>query len=896
MKKKQLICSALAAVMLLGSAAPAAGAAQFPDSVGHWSASAIDRWSSYGVVVGANGLFHPDASITRGEMASIIAGMMGLEEVATNRYPDLNGGWYSTAMLKCVAAGIMTGDDHGQMRPYDNITGAEIAVMLTKALDLDSTGYSYSYPAVNTGYVKPWAQGYVNALASRGIAIGNDGGMFQPMANTNRAAVVSMFDRAVGTYVASPGTYTASGLTIVNTAGTVTLRGNASGIIVTDASDRVKLTLDNTRVTGAVEVRADEAQLTATDADISGNITVQGAKSRVSLTGSTEAKDITLSGDASDSAVSLARNTSAGTIMTSAPDTELSISGKVDSIDLRSGASSSEVEVLAKGVVTSLTSAANKVTISGDGDLKRATISGNNNSIDTPDTTVKIQSGVSGTRVDGVLKSSGSSTSSGSSSSSSSSSSRYTVTYRLANSAANTNFKLYDSERVYRSDYATDLRVPASLAPDGYRFAGWYTSTRGTKLFDFDTKIRDDYTLYGFWEKAPAVDPTPPPVDPKPEDPKPEDPKPEGPKPEEIITAAKTKLKENLNAAGNADAIAALMTVAAEDNKATVTFKSGEYTLTEATTQAEGENEGEGTTPDSARPAIQALAEAFKIEGWTAKVGTSAMSADALITDNATTTEGLNGKSVKVTLTKNAASDTGTTASAQADTTTGTTGDTTTTAPETFEYTITYKIVEPVTPPADETKASVANVADLTDAIANTKITEIEITARIETVLTALVDRNIAFTFSDAGELVLKDVTALPNGYTVVATDKVKYPLNVFQAFKLTSNDANVEVAEMTVTATIGESTPTAEAVAAPLVAALDAVSDITSEGLVTFRYGDKTNLEDIKSDIKTDISTSMNSASQKEYEIMVTVAGVSKTFTVSYVFSAAPTTNPPTE
>ena len=140
MKKKQLICSALAAAMLLGSTVTSAGAARFPDSTGHWGESAIDRWSNYGVVVGANGYFNPDASITRGEMASIIAGMLGLEDAAPNRYPDLNGGWYSDAMLKCVAAGIMTGDDHGRMRPYDNITGAEIAVMLTKALDLDNTG------------------------------------------------------------------------------------------------------------------------------------------------------------------------------------------------------------------------------------------------------------------------------------------------------------------------------------------------------------------------------------------------------------------------------------------------------------------------------------------------------------------------------------------------------------------------------------------------------------------------------------------------------------------------------------------------------------------------------------------------------------------------------------
>lgn len=504
MKKRQLICSALAAALLVSGTVPGAGAARFADSAGHWSEPAIDRWSSYGVVVGADGRFHPDASITRGEMASIVAGMLGLEETAPDRYPDLNGGWYSAAMLKCVAAGIMTGDDHGRMRPYDNITGAEIAVMLTKALDLDSMGSSYAYPASATGYVKPWAQGYVNALASRGISIGNDGGMFQPMQDTSRAAVVSMFDRAVGTYVSAPGTYTVSGLTIINTSGTVTLRGSASGILVTDASDRVRLTLNDTRVTGGIELRADEVQLTAEDADITGDITVLGGKSRVSLNGDTEAGDITIDKAAQDSSVVLARSAQAGTITTGAPETDIAVNGRADRINLRPSASSSTIDVRPTGTVTALVSDADRVTVKGDGTLKRATITGDNNRIDTSATRVEVRPSASGTRVNGALRSPGTTTSSSSYDSDDSYSTRYTITYRLATDETNQTFLVYGSRRVYRGDYAYDLTVPAEKAPEGYVFAGWYTSTAGTAKFDFNgTKIREPYTVYGFWQKNP---------------------------------------------------------------------------------------------------------------------------------------------------------------------------------------------------------------------------------------------------------------------------------------------------------------------------------------------------------------------------------------------------------
>lgn len=514
MKKKQVICSALAAAMLLGTAVPPAGAARFPDASGHWGESAIDRWSGYGVIVGANGRFNPDDPITRGEMASILAGMLGLEETAPDHYPDLGGGWYSQAMLKCAAAGILTGDDHGRMRPYDNITGAEMAVMLVKALDLGKMGSSGSYLPSSIGYYKPWAQPYITEVASRGIPIGNDGGVFQPMQATSRAAVVSMFDRAVGTYINAPGTYTANGLTIVNTSGTVTLRGNASGVVVTGASGGVRLTLDGTRVSGPVEVRPDNVQLTLDEAQVSGDVRVMGQKARVNLNNKAKANDIILESGAHGSSVSFAKGTTAGAVTSDARNTSLSVSGTVDSIGLLAGAASATVEVRSGGKVSSLTCDADKAAIKGSGTLKRATISGDDNKIDTRGTTVRIEKGAANTRVNGVKKNPGTTTSSGSSSSDKDDdddrSDRYYIEYYVARDGSNDRYDYYTRERVYRGDRPDGVSTPK--APDGYKFDGWYTSRSGSKKFDFSTRIRDDYTLYGRWVKKTTtpVDPDPP--------------------------------------------------------------------------------------------------------------------------------------------------------------------------------------------------------------------------------------------------------------------------------------------------------------------------------------------------------------------------------------------------
>ncbi|MCI9484591.1 MAG: hypothetical protein HFH27_09040, partial [Clostridiaceae bacterium] len=386
MKKKQLVCSTLAAAMLMSSAVPGAGAARFSDVGGHWGESSINRWGSTGVIVGTDGRINPNGSITRGEMASIIAEMLGLEEMAPNVYPDLNGGWYSDAMLKCAAAGIMTGDDYGRMRPYDNITGAEIAVIFNKALNLSAS--VSTRPTSATGYVKPWAQGYVDQLALRGIAVGNDGGTFQPMNDTSRAAVISMFDRAVDTYITSPGTYQARGITVVNTPGTVTLTGAPGSIDITQRASGGRVYLDHTTVGGTIKIHGGRTTLTAQHASLNGDVQVVGYANTVNIDGTTSAGVIQLGSDAGTSRVSIGSSARAGSIISDAASSEISVSGTVNNIQLSTNAVSARVDVRTGAKVENVTSNANSVIVSGSGTLRRADIYGAGNRVTTPHTTV----------------------------------------------------------------------------------------------------------------------------------------------------------------------------------------------------------------------------------------------------------------------------------------------------------------------------------------------------------------------------------------------------------------------------------------------------------------------------------------------------------------------------
>ena len=70
----------LSLVMLLGLCVPTAFATEdgYSDTRGHWAEDAIARWSGYGIVEGNNGRFNPNASITRAQMAKILANTLGL--------------------------------------------------------------------------------------------------------------------------------------------------------------------------------------------------------------------------------------------------------------------------------------------------------------------------------------------------------------------------------------------------------------------------------------------------------------------------------------------------------------------------------------------------------------------------------------------------------------------------------------------------------------------------------------------------------------------------------------------------------------------------------------------------------------------------------------------------
>lgn len=295
MKKVLSLVLALLMVLSLLPVAVFAAEAQYDDIDGHWAKSSIERWSEYKIVEGSGGHFRPDASLTRGEMAKILASTLGLtEQGAENPFTDVAAdAWYAPYVLRCYAAGIMKGDG-ANAKPTASITRQEAMVMLCRALAIAEKTEADLSAYGDAADVADWAKGAVAALTEGKIVNGVDGSLV-PERDIDRASIMAILDRAIVQYINAPGSYTLTdkdGIVLVAAAGDVTLTGKTpADVLVTPAAKGKTVAFDKAEVTGAITVQADGAKVTKKDSKLpeivtaGKNITVEDAKAEAAAGG-----------------------------------------------------------------------------------------------------------------------------------------------------------------------------------------------------------------------------------------------------------------------------------------------------------------------------------------------------------------------------------------------------------------------------------------------------------------------------------------------------------------------------------------------------------------------------------------------------------------------------------
>lgn len=128
-------------------------------------------------------------------LASVmLLGMMVVGSSAAG-YPDVTEEENIEAIEVLQSVGVMEGDNNGNFNPDDYVTREQMAVIMSKLLNLDYNYYQGTNPFSD---VPAWAAPYVAACAANGITSGIGGGMYGAGQNVNAVQAALMMLKALG--------------------------------------------------------------------------------------------------------------------------------------------------------------------------------------------------------------------------------------------------------------------------------------------------------------------------------------------------------------------------------------------------------------------------------------------------------------------------------------------------------------------------------------------------------------------------------------------------------------------------------------------------------------------------------------------------------------------------
>lgn len=252
---KKVFLMGVILLTIVGSSATQA----YTDVEGHWAEKEITNLSLNGIVSGyADNSFHPNQSMTRAELVTIINRMLGNTVQNTKYVPDINAkDWFYKEVRKGLASGYIEGDANGYLRPREFITREEAIVMLQRAfMPAITTGISHSFE--DEAEISAWSRQAINTFWRNQYLTGYPDNTIRPKAYVTRAEVVKMITNMVDVF-ATFGTFSGEvhGNILVSgknvTLKNITITGD---VIVTEGTEGT-LTLENIIIQGNLIRRAE---------------------------------------------------------------------------------------------------------------------------------------------------------------------------------------------------------------------------------------------------------------------------------------------------------------------------------------------------------------------------------------------------------------------------------------------------------------------------------------------------------------------------------------------------------------------------------------------------------------------------------------------------------------
>lgn len=274
---KKAVAMALAAAMTVGGA-PAAYAAdksQIKDIPNNWAKQAVESAVENDLMTGYEGYVRPADDITRAEVSVIINKILASSNKADiSSFSDVNSSnWFYDAMAKIVKTGILSGSGN-QLMPNKEITRQEAFSLLARIFGITNGGESALEGFADKDEVASWAKGALAAMVEAGYVSGNDGKL-NPNDNITRAEFAQLLSNIGCKYVFESGEVSGDfdGNVFIGS-NDVTLSGTVKGnVILGDGVD--KTVLKDVKVTGDVISRGKDVEFN--NAQVDGNLVITGS-------------------------------------------------------------------------------------------------------------------------------------------------------------------------------------------------------------------------------------------------------------------------------------------------------------------------------------------------------------------------------------------------------------------------------------------------------------------------------------------------------------------------------------------------------------------------------------------------------------------------------------------
>jgi len=519
---KKRFASVLLAVAMTISLLPAKVSAAFSDVQGHWAQAEIEKWCEKGIIHGYDGLFRPNEPVTRAEMAVMLDRIMNYQEKADNSFNDLGQSWYTDAILRANAAGIMVGSN-GNVRPEDNITREEAAVVVSKALRIETDKTDLKTGFKDNDLISAWAKEYVLALNKKGYVKGDLNGYFNPKANITRAEVVAILNnsiKALYTYAGEYSNEVIEGTVIINAPFVVLKNMEIKGdLIIAEGVGDGDVTLDNIKISGNTIVKGGgENSVYFNSVTVGGALVVNkvGGDIRIVASGTTRISVATLE----SGAILITRDLVGGGIEkvvipeSIAKGQNIVLQGNFNSVENNA----SDITIEAKGKIENLI-LNEKTIISGEVEIKTVTTAEGADSVIKGETISGGQSNVELTtpvdEKDNNGNGAGNNGGSGGGGSNSGNSGNSGGNSGGSGSGGNSGSDDgNDEEKICKVTFDTNggsvvsavylnkgerLTLPEEPIKEGVDFIGWYVDAELTEKFDSSKPVTSDITLYAKW-------------------------------------------------------------------------------------------------------------------------------------------------------------------------------------------------------------------------------------------------------------------------------------------------------------------------------------------------------------------------------------------------------------